>query len=137
MLEVVFAIAFLIPCLILLADLYFLLDAAQANETVCRNAARAAAHGDPKEAGARASTAVGFARRNKNALMVCDFELIEPLEFNKKADEEPGSVTVTTLVRVRSILLHHLIGGKATDSAQFRAKQTYPISFAQIGRETY
>ncbi len=144
MLEVVFAIAILIPSLIILGDLYLLMIGSRENEDLCRNAARAAAAGAPAEANARASSVVNSTNNSDASPLIPTFKLIAPVFVevvgqNQDASNEQdkiiaeampinGTVKVTTEVEIKPFLLHVFFGGNK--AFRFQAQQTYPISYA-------
>ncbi|MBX9720642.1 MAG: hypothetical protein K2X81_04555 [Candidatus Obscuribacterales bacterium] len=141
--EVVFAIAILIPSMIILGDLYLLMIGSRENEDLCRNAARAAAAGAPAEANARAGAVVSSTNKQEASPLIPAFKLIAPVFVevvgqNQDASSEQdkviaeampvnGTVKVTTEVEIKPFLLHVFFGGNK--AFRFQAQQSYPISY--------
>jgi hypothetical protein len=144
LIEVTVGIIVLIPALMVLWDLSIILYGVQLNDTMCRNAARAAATGDPAEASSRAQAILTHANDRANPPVLSNFALVPPVELNitsqpdMKIDPENGkkttaggtvngTTTVTTQVEIRPFIVHVVCGGQLP--LKFRTRQTFPISY--------
>ncbi|MBU6451787.1 MAG: hypothetical protein KGS72_08425 [Cyanobacteria bacterium REEB67] len=144
--EVTAGIAILLPVLLVLFDLSMLFLAVQANESICRNAARAAAAGDPLDATVRAQAVVNAANLSSGGALISHFWLVLPIAVvvtdRPTSQEDPltgresnpggpvtGTVAVSTEVDVRPFVVYRLWGGKLP--MKFRARHIFPISFTQ------
>jgi hypothetical protein len=147
--EVTAGIAILLPVLLVLFDLSMIFLAVQANESICRNAARAAAGGDPSDASVRAQAIVDGANSRSRGPLIEHFRLILPIAVEVTdrpvSQEDPltgnaanpggpisGKTAVTTEVDVRPFVVYRLWGGKLP--MKFRASHVFPISYTEPGR---
>jgi Flp pilus assembly protein TadG len=144
LIEVTVGIIVLVMVALVLIDLAVILFGVQLNDANCRNAAGAAAEGNPAEAASRAATVIDHANARANAPIISHFHLVLPVET--KIVNQPksqidvtsgtqvnpggavtGTVGVTTEVEVRPFLVHYLVGGKSP--LTFKAHQSAPINY--------
>lgn len=148
LIEVTIGIVVLCGVMIVLFDLAVLLYGVQSNERVCQNATRAAASGDPKEVQFRAQTAIDLATQHAGSAMVSPPQLVLPIavkidtypqpEFDIAANKQvnpggpvEGTVTVTTQVTIRPLVIYRLYG--AGPNLVFKARRTFPICYVVPG----
>lgn len=131
---------------IILIDLGLLIYGVSLNDSVCRDAARKSASGNPIQAESRALLLVSQMnnRNSRNIGLVSHFRLVPPIEIEissqPKLRRNPendvlvnpgglvtGSVTVTTEVEIKPFVLQPFLGGKSP--LKFQSKQTFPISY--------
>jgi hypothetical protein len=141
LIELTAGIVVLVPVLLFLADFALILWAVQSNDMICRDAARAAAAGDPLEAPARAQAVVN-GEGDRHSSLVSNTVLVPPvdvsvthepvLQYDRLSRKEfgpggpvYGTVTVATEVEIKPFVLKALTGRKFT----FRANQTFPITY--------
>ncbi|MBP9094706.1 hypothetical protein KBI23_27045 [bacterium] len=128
---------------IILVDLGLLIYGVSLNDSVCRDAARKSASGNPIQAESRALLLISQ-MNSRNSGLVSHFRLVPPVEIEitsqPKLRRNPendvlvnpgglvtGSVTVTTQVEITPFALQFVLGGK--DPLKFQSKQTFPISY--------
>ena len=148
LIEVTVGLVVLVPVVLVLIDLSTLFLGAQANESTCRNAARAAAAGDPVYATTRALSIINRSNDRSRSGMVSNFVLAQPVDVRvtsrpvSEMDQNSGQMinpggavtgtaTVTTEVDVRPFVVQAVYGGKSP--IKLRSQQTFPISFIQPG----
>lgn len=135
--ELVCGLFVLIPLVLVLFDLAVIVIGVQVNDQTCRQAARAAASGDPASAQQRAAAVVARANQQGSS-MLSNFILITPLTFNPgsviadAADLVPyggtvsGTVTVQTEVDIAPFIVPYVYSGGAP--LKFRSSQTFPFT---------
>ena len=131
---------------IILVDLGLLIYGVSLNDSVCRDAARKSASGNPIQAESRALLLVEQ-MNNRNGLnnaMVSHFRLVPPVKIeitsqpNLRRDPEndkpvnpgglvTGSVTVTTQVEITPFVLPFILGQRPP--LKLQSRQTFPISY--------
>ena len=128
---------------IILVDLGILIYGVSLNDSVCRDAARKSATGNPVNAESRALFFIDQTNSRNNGL-VSRFRLIPPVKtiitsqprLRRNAENDQpvnpgglitGSVTLTTEVEISPFLLHYLIGQKLP--LKLRSTQSFPISY--------
>jgi hypothetical protein len=116
-------------------DLAVLVIAVQQNDALCREAARAAAAGDPTDMQNRAAAIVAKANLNAKGL-VSNYQLISVTNtadptylasISKFGGPVNGNVTVLTQVDVRPFIVQWAYAGKTP--LQFRSKQTFTFTY--------
>ncbi|MBX9671074.1 MAG: hypothetical protein K2X93_26025 [Candidatus Obscuribacterales bacterium] len=141
--ELVCGLLILVPLVLVLFDLAVIVIGVQINDQTCRQAARAAASGDPATAEQRATAVVARANQQGSS-MLSNFTLSLPLTFNPStviADAAAlvpyggtvaGTVTVETTVDIRPFIVPYVYSGGAP--LKFRSSQTFP--FTHVVRNT-
>jgi hypothetical protein len=143
LIEVTIGIVVLVPVLLFLTDFIFVLWGVQANDLVCRDAARAAAFGDPVDATARAQ-AVVESTADRQSLLVSPSILIPPVDV--QVSHEPvvqfdpishrefspggpvtGTVTAVTEIEIRPFVMRIFTAN--TRKLTFRSHQKFPITY--------
>lgn len=136
--ELVCGLFILIPLVLVLFDLAVIVIGVQVNDQTCRQAARAAASGDPGSAQQRAQAVVARANQQGSS-MLSNYTLTLPLTFNpanvatQAANLVPyggtvsGTVTVETTVDIRPFLVPYVYSGGAP--LTFRSSQTFPFTY--------
>lgn len=144
LIELQAGIIILIPALFVLLDLSLIFLGVQQNDAVCRNAARAAACGDPREARCRAQAVLTRMQAQDSGPFVSQYELVEPVDLKitsapaKQVDPRTGkevspggpvlgTATVSTEVKVRPFVVHMVWTGKAP--IIFRSTHSFPLSY--------
>ena len=130
--ELVFGLMILIPVLLILIDLGFIMVSVFSNDSLCREACRAASSTDPQEAKRIADQIV--ARANAPGSKNTCYKLVdEPKQSALKIPPAEqgglieGNVTVKTAVDVQPMfLVGFLYGGKPIT---FVAEQTFPYTY--------
>ncbi len=139
--EATIGVVVIVLVAIILVDLSMLLYAVALNDSVCRDAARKAAAGDPANAEQRAQTVVDQARQNGKALNI---RLVSPVETEVvsqprlRRDPETdalinpgglvtGTVILTTEMEMTPLALHFFLIQQPP--LKFRSKQSSPISY--------
>lgn len=141
MVELVCGLFILIPLVLVLFDLAVIVIAVQVNDQTCRQAARAAASGDPNSANARAQAVV--ARANQQGSSMMSNYTLSALVFNPASlpaqatalqysnggfgGTLTGTVSVDTTVDVKPFIVPYVYSGGAP--LTFRSSQTYPFSY--------
>jgi Flp pilus assembly protein TadG len=142
LIEVTIGIVVLAPVVLFLLDFSFVLWGVQTNDQLCRNAARAAAFGNPTEATERAQAVLSGTNQSSN--LVSNSTLIGPVQVNvthepptefdplSRTESSPGGpvsgdVTVETEVRITPFLLQKFVGRQR--NLTFRAQESYPITY--------
>lgn len=142
--EITVGIVIFIPVLLVLFDLSMILFASQQNENMCRNAAQAAATGDPAQAEARARIVVDQQNQSHFGNVIPNFRLSSPVEtiitsrppvahdlitdkFYNPGGPISGTAIVATEVDVKPFIVHTLYTGKSP--LTFRTKQSFPIKY--------
>ncbi len=140
--ELVCGLLILVPLVLVLFDLAVIVIGVQINDQTCRQAARAAASGDPVTAEQRAAAVVARANQQGSS-MLSNFTLTD-LIFNPStviedaAALEPyggtvaGTVTVDTTVDIKPFIVPYVYSGGA--ALKFRSSQTFP--FTHVVRNT-
>lgn len=144
LIEVTAGLIVLVPVVIVLIDLSVILLGVQTNDANCRNAARAAAEGDPAEASFRAQAVMNRSNLQANQPLISGSRLILPVEvkISSRPLTEPdiatgkqmntggpvtGTATVTTEVEIRPFIVHMMYGGKSP--LKFTSRQSFPMSY--------
>ncbi len=137
MVELVCGLFILIPLVLVLFDLAVIVIAVQVNDQTCRQAARAAASGDPASAMQRAQAVV--ARANQQGSSMMSNYTLAALNFNPTTlpgdaaalvpfgGTVTGTVSVDTTVDVKPFIVPYVYSGGAP--LTFRSSQTYPFSY--------
>jgi hypothetical protein len=135
--ELVCGLFIIVPLVLVLFDLAVIVIGVQVNDQTCRQAARAAASGDPASAQQRAQAVVARANQQGSS-MLSNFTLTTPLVFNPAsaiADAAAlvpyggtvsGTVTVDTVVDIRPFIVPYVYNGGAP--LRFRSSQTFPFT---------
>lgn len=133
--ELCFALLLAIPVFLTVFDFAMFAIGSQFNDKACREAARLAASGDPNSAAARASSVILEANDRKMGI-IADLRLISVENTASAADIKSaqlnggsfnGTVTVTTAVTVKSILVHWFSPGQY--DLTFQCKQSFPYTY--------
>lgn len=144
--ELLAGLSILTPVFLVLLDLGLLVAASQTNASICREAARAAASGNPKQAAQRAELILDSVA---SSIPGTQFKLLPPvrLDISNKPEEQitpidgelinpggpiQGEVLVTTEANVKPILLQYLYGSSAP--IKLRTEQSSPIRFIEPSR---
>jgi Flp pilus assembly protein TadG len=144
--EATIGIVLLISVVIVLVDLGILIYGVSLNDSVCRDTSQKAASGNPSDAQSRAQASIDQLNSNQAGSTFARFSLVLPVETSlssePKLQRDPetdqffnpgglihGTVTVTTEVELRPVVIHLLIGKKSP--LTFRSKQSFPISYVQ------
>lgn len=135
LIELVLGLIALIPVVLVIFDLSVIAIAVQVNDSTCREAARAAATGNPLDAQTRAQTIIN--RANTNQSMLCsNFMLVSALSTVTPQDiaalgtfggPVTGTVTVKTDVQVRPFIVQYAFTGKSP--LHFQSQQSFPFTF--------
>lgn len=135
--ELVCGLFVLVPLVLVLFDLAVIVIGVQVNDQTCRQAARAAASGDPVSAMQRAQAVVARANQQGSS-MLSNFTLITPLTFvpDDVLEETEklvpyggtvsGTVTVQTEVDIHPFIVPYVYSGGAP--LKFRSSQTFPFT---------
>jgi uncharacterized protein (UPF0333 family) len=134
--ELAVGIIVLVPIVLVLFDLAVLVLGVGINDSVCRDAARAAASGSPTDIQARAEAIIN--RMNaKSSSMLSNFKLIGcKMDGISQQDIQnaqqfggpvTGTVTVTTEVEIRPFVVKVVYQGDKP--LVFRARQCFPFTF--------
>jgi Flp pilus assembly protein TadG len=135
--ELVCGLFVLVPLVLVLFDLAVIVIGVQVNDQTCRQAARAAASGDPASADQRAQAVVARANQQGSS-MLSNFTLMTPLGFTPStvlADAQDlvpyggtvsGTVTVQTEVDIHPFIVPYVYSGGAP--LKFRSSQTFPFT---------
>ncbi len=126
----------LVPIVLVIFDLAVIVIAVQINDSTCREAARVAASGQPKDQQSRAQAVVNRANARVQG-MLSNFQLVgTPTSTVTQADATAlgtyggslnGTVTVVTQVDVKPFVVQVVYNGKSP--LQFRSQQTFPITY--------
>jgi hypothetical protein len=134
--ELVCGLIILVPLVLVLFDLAVIVIGVQVNDQTCRQAARAAASGDPASAQQRAQAVV--ARANQQGSSMLSNFILMPLAFNPATVQADalalvpyggtvsGTVTVQTEVDIRPFIVPYVYNGGAP--LKFRSSQTFPFT---------
>jgi hypothetical protein len=123
-----------VPVLLLILDLAMIILGVQISDTACREAARAAASGDPRYATARA-TAVIKSTPGATAGLVSNLHLVKVSSTVTTAAVDKlvvyggpvlGNVTVQTAIEVHPFLLQWAYSGQPLT---FHSSQTFPFTY--------
>lgn len=150
LIEVTVGIIVLVPVVICLIDLAVILLGVQTNDANCRNAARAAASGDPSEATFRAQTVMARSSMQANPPLISGSKLSTTVDVKviSQPITEPdiatgkqispggpitGTATVTSEVQIRPFVVHMVYGGKLP--LTFTSKQSFPISYVAPAKQ--
>ncbi len=140
LIELVCGLLLAIPVFILLFDSSMLVIGVQINEKVCREAARMAASGEPDSAEARASFVISQAAKESPS-MIADLHLVCIENTAAPGDIKyaqlnggsiSGTVAVTTVVVVKSLVVHWFFPGQ--HYLNFSAKQGFPYTYVFPGK---
>ena len=130
----------LIPVIMVLIDIAIILTAVNINDSVCRDAARAAAQGDPEPTGgdpgpiARAQAVVDQ-RQSQIGGYITKIELLPAPDSKVVVVTSPdptyggsytGNVTVVTKIHVK---VPASLPGLVPDHVDLSSRQTFPITF--------
>lgn len=132
--ELIAGLIVLIPVVLVLFDLSAIAIAVQANDSACREAARAAALGPPPEFNSRAQVILTKANQKSYGSMVSNFQMVS-LSSNAFPSTIPkgfsgpitGTITVKTQVDIKPFIVQWAYAGQSP--LQMRSIQTYPISY--------
>lgn len=130
--ELVFGLIMLIPIVLILLDLGFIMVSVFSNDSVCREACRAASATDPKDAEKIAQQIVGQANNGgstHNTFKLIDRPVLTTLKIppEEQGGLVEGNVTLKTGVEVKPMfLVGAMYGGKPIT---FIAQQTFPYTF--------
>jgi hypothetical protein len=130
--ELVCGLLMLVPVSLVLLDMGSILVSVFSNDSICREACRAASSADPKDAKKVAEQIVTRANSSGSTLAV--YKLVEePQKTSLRVPKEDqgglieGSVTLKTAVDVRPMfIVGAMYGGKPIE---FVAQQTFPYTF--------
>ncbi|MGD9681530.1 MAG: hypothetical protein AB7W16_10125 [Candidatus Obscuribacterales bacterium] len=138
--ELVVGLLVLVPLVLVLFDLAVIVLGVQVNDQTCRQAARAAASGDPNSALQRAQAIIDRANKQQKANSIVNKFTLDNLTFNPTSIPSDatnlaanfggtvsGTVTVETVVDIYPFVVPLVYTGGS--ALQFRASQTYPITF--------
>jgi len=143
LIELTAGLMVLVPVILFLVDFAFILWGVQSNDLVCRDAARAAAAGDPADATARAEAVVS-STGERNSSVITSSILIPPVEvyvtqepvrqFDRTTHQEyspggsvSGTVKVSTEVEITPFVLKMLLAGQR--KLTFQSHQSFPITY--------
>jgi Flp pilus assembly protein TadG len=143
LIEVSLGLVVLIPVVLVLIDLSMTFLAVQANDAICRKAARTAASGDPARATIRAISVIQH--ENNSGGSMRRFSLIGPVDvqitsqpfirFDSNLDRAVnpggpvnGTAKVTTEVEVKPLVVQLFFN---SSTMRFQTHQTCPISYIQ------
>lgn len=149
LLEATFGIVLIAIVVIALVDITVVLYGASLNDTACRNAARAAAAGDPAQARDRAQLTIDQLPQNTSASMISQPKLVLPVEVVLTAQPIPrydpetgklfnpggmvtGNVTVKTQVDVSPFAMDLILRRK--EPLTFCSKQSFPVHYVAPAR---
>lgn len=146
--ELVIGLIFLVPLILAFVDLAAVVLAVQVNDSTCREAARVASIGDPRDWQLRANAVIARANQ-KGSSMLSNFQLDTPncmctiSAWQVQQLEPPngyggtltGVVKVQTLVRVQPfcVKFFQFNGG---NPLIFKSMQVYPITFVVPNKAT-
>lgn len=134
--ELVCGLFVLIPLVLILFDLAVIVIGVQVNDQTCRQAARAAASGDPATADQRAQAVVTRANQQGSSMLSNFF--LRPLIFNPSSvvadagalvpygGTVSGTVTVQTRVDILPFIVPHVYSHG--QPLQFVSSQTFPFT---------
>ena len=142
--EMIVGVIVLIPICLVLFDLAVIVLGVQLNDATCRDAARAAASGDPSNATARATAIVSRANARSHGQIVANFAMVGGANVNIVSQPTPhqeqttglwvnpggpitGTATVTTKCEVRPFVVYMVYTGQTP--LIFQSRQTFPISY--------
>jgi hypothetical protein len=127
----------LIPIVLVVFDLAVIVIGVQVNDSTCREAARVAASGAPKDQVARAAAVV--ARANQRAAgMLSNFVVVAGFPQSTVSQAQAdllnpyggalnGTVTVQTEVDIKPFVVQAAYNG--TSPLKFRSQQSFPITY--------
>ncbi len=135
--ELAIGLIALIPIVLVVFDLAVIVIGVQINDSTCREAARVAASGAPKDQASRAKAVVARANA-RSAGMLSNFKLITdpPISTVTQAQADAlnpyggalnGNVTVQTEVEVRPFVVQAAYNGQSP--LKFRSQQSFPITY--------
>jgi Flp pilus assembly protein TadG len=144
LLEATFGVVVIAIVVIALIDVTIVLYGVSLNDSACRNAARAAAAGDPAEANERAQLAIDQSKTIASASMISQPKLIAPAEVvlisQPISRHDPdtgklfnpgglvtGNVTVQTQVEIRPFAMDFIFQHR--EPLMFWSKQSFPIHY--------
>lgn len=133
--ELTLGITLLIPILLMFIDCGFLVLGATLNDSICRNAARAASSGDPADADRRIESVLARSRSQngpiRNVRVAAGYPINEGVN-NNNIGPVGGQITVRTTMDVQLPAPIQFINiSQVTLSAQ----QTFPYTFVRRGTE--
>ena len=135
LMELAVGLAVLIPVILVIFDLAMIVLAVQTNDALCREAARAAASGDPNTMNQRA-TAVIKQQNLKSKGMASNYQLISLTStasasylasLGQYGGPVNGNVTAQTQVDVKPFVVQYAYGGQSP--LQFKSSQTFPFTY--------
>ncbi len=127
----------LIPIVLVVFDLAVIVIGVQINDSTCREAARVAASGAPKDQANRAKAVIARANQ-RSAGMLSNFVLVTdpPLSTVTQAQADAlnpyggalnGTVTVQTEVDIKPFVVQAAYNGQSP--LKFRSQQSFPITY--------
>lgn len=134
--ELAVGILVLVPIVLVLFDLAVLVLGVQINDSVCRDAARAAASGNPADIKARAQAIVNRVNAQSSGMLSnfvlkdCSTSSVSKQNIdNAKQYGGPvtGTVTVTTQVDIRPFVVTWVYQGG--DPLKFNSRQSFPFTY--------
>jgi len=133
--EVVAGLVCLLPLLLAFFDLGMIVLSVQINDSACREAARAAACGNPNDARARAVQVINLANQRSGAYVsnlrldsvTSTVSAAEVAALSPYGGPVQGSVTVRTFIDVHPYIIYWVYTGKPT--LTFTSQQTFPYSY--------
>lgn len=141
--ELAVGLAVILPVVLLLFDLGVVMMGVQINNSVCREAARVAAGGNPGDPSGLENRAEAVIKRTNSSAtgMLSNYRLIKPITtspsqsaINQQMNTlrgyggpVSGTITVETEVDIRPFVVKYAYGGK--DPLTFRARQTFPFTY--------
>jgi Flp pilus assembly protein TadG len=146
LLEATFGVVIIAIVVIGLVDVTIVLYGVSLNDTACRNAARAAAAGDPAQAQGRAQLTIDQLKQNTSDGMISQPKLVLPIEVVLTDEPIPrhdpetgkpfspggmvtGNVTVKTQVDIRPFAMDIILRRK--EPLTFWSKQTFPVHYVE------
>lgn len=145
--EMVAGLLVLIPVIMGLIDIAVILIGTNINDTVCRDAARAGAQGDPVDSSQSGSLgrakAVVAQRNNQKGGYIQEIKLVDnessvnpgtPLPDPVFGGSYTGNVTVVTQTSVR---IPAYIPGVTPDHLDIKAKQVFPITYQKPSTQPF
>ncbi len=144
LIEVTLGIVILVPIILLILDLSLILWGVQANALTCRNAVRAAASGDPVNAGQRAQSVVERQDGRSSSTLISNSVVVPPIEVKiiNSPTAQPdaisgqlinpggpidGTISVTTSVEIKGFILQAFFSKQ--NPLRFSSRETFPITF--------
>ena len=135
LMELAVGLCVLIPVMLVVFDLAMIVLAVQQNDALCREAARAAASGDPNTIKQRATAVVAQANK-KAAGMMANYQLVSLTStasatylasLGQYGGPVNATVTAQTQVDVKPFVVQYAYNGKSP--LQFKSQQTFPFTY--------